>query len=177
MGHCCAPWPCRRERNTLGHRRLRDKAESVIRQSCALSGGTASEFGPSRMRVRIVRTVTRPAALPDTGAKQPRLDVTAFPHSHPALTNLPSQAREIVPCARARLGAFLVASRPCLLNGVGAGLTSPQLSSFENMRNVARSFVKNGTRYFVLTKSYAGWRTRSEATHLVLQGQDEWSQR
>jgi hypothetical protein len=81
----------------------------------------------------------------------------------------------MVPCARARLGAFLVASRPYLLNGVGAGFTSPQLSPFlENMRNIARSFVKDGTRYFVLTKSYAGWRTFSEGADAAHDGEQEW---
>src|SRR5260370_22883549 len=47
---------------------------------------------------------------------------------------------------------------------------------FENMRNIARSFVKDGTRYFVLTKSYAGWRTFSEGIHANIEGQDEWRQ-
>jgi hypothetical protein len=42
------------------------------------------------------------------------------------------------------------------------------------MRNVARSFVKDGTRYFVLTKSYAGWRTRSEGARAAYDGQEEW---
>jgi hypothetical protein len=42
------------------------------------------------------------------------------------------------------------------------------------MRNVARSFVKDGTRYFVLTKSYAGWRTFSEGIHAAHDGQEEW---
>jgi hypothetical protein len=59
---------------------------------------------------------------------------------------------------------------------LGQVFTSPQLSSFENMRNIARSFVKDGTRYFVLTKSYAGWRAASEAVRLVRQGREEWWQ-
>jgi hypothetical protein len=68
-----------------------------------------------------------------------------------------------------------VASRPYLPNGVGAGFTSPQWSSFfENMRNVARSFLKDGTRYFVLTKSYAGWRTFSEGSDAAFDGEEEW---
>ncbi|MET4297064.1 hypothetical protein ABIB06_007649 [Bradyrhizobium sp. LB8.2] len=68
-----------------------------------------------------------------------------------------------------------MASRPYLRDGVGAGLTSPQWSSFfENMRNVARSFLKDGTRYFVLTKSYAGWRTFSEGSDAAADGEEEW---
>jgi hypothetical protein len=42
------------------------------------------------------------------------------------------------------------------------------------MRNVARSFVKDGIRYFVLTKSYAGWRTIAEGSHAAHQGEEEW---
>lgn len=42
------------------------------------------------------------------------------------------------------------------------------------MRNVARSFVKDGTRYFVLTKSYAGWRTFSEGVRAASDGEEEW---
>jgi hypothetical protein len=47
---------------------------------------------------------------------------------------------------------------------------------YENMRNVARSFVKDGTRYFVLTKSFAGWRTRSEGARAAYDGEEEWQQ-
>jgi hypothetical protein len=57
---------------------------------------------------------------------------------------------------------------------LGQVLTSPQLSPFEIMRNVARSFVKDGTRYFVLTKSYAGWRTFSEGGRAARDGDEEW---
>jgi hypothetical protein len=42
------------------------------------------------------------------------------------------------------------------------------------MRNVARSFVKDGTRYYVLTKSYAGWRTFSEGSDAAEAGEEEW---
>jgi hypothetical protein len=42
------------------------------------------------------------------------------------------------------------------------------------MRNVARSFLKDGTRYFVLTKSYAGWRTVSEGSRAAFDGEEEW---
>jgi hypothetical protein len=57
---------------------------------------------------------------------------------------------------------------------LGQVFTWPQLSSFETMRNVARSFVKDGTRYFVLTKSYAGWRTFSEGVRAASDGEGEW---
>ncbi|MET4513743.1 reverse transcriptase domain-containing protein [Bradyrhizobium sp. I1.7.5] len=51
---------------------------------------------------------------------------------------------------------------------------APMVIFFENMRNVARSFVKDGTRYFVLTKSYAGWRTFSEGSDAAADGEKEW---
>jgi hypothetical protein len=38
-----------------------------------------------RMRVRIVRTVARLPALPDTCAKQPRRNVTACPYPAPRM--------------------------------------------------------------------------------------------
>src|SRR5713226_2937855 len=41
-----------------------------------------------RMRVRIVRTVTRLPALPDTRAKQPRLNVAASPHASPCMLRI-----------------------------------------------------------------------------------------
>jgi hypothetical protein len=48
------------------------------------------------------------------------------------------------------------------------------IAIFGNMRNVARSFVKDGTRYFVLTKSYAGWRSLSEGARAAYDGEEEW---
>src|SRR5258708_13339794 len=57
---------------------------------------------------------------------------------------------------------------------LGQVFTSPQLSSFETMRNVARSFIKDGSRYFVVTKSYAGGRTISEGGRGAHDGEEEW---
>ncbi|WP_074829632.1 MULTISPECIES: reverse transcriptase domain-containing protein [Bradyrhizobium] len=51
---------------------------------------------------------------------------------------------------------------------------APIVIFLENMRNVARSFLKDGTRYFVLTKSYAGWRTFSEGGRAAYDGEEEW---
>jgi len=37
------------------------------------------------MQARIIRAVTRPSALPDARAKQPRLNVAACPHASPGM--------------------------------------------------------------------------------------------
>ena len=44
----------------------------------------------------------------------------------------------------------------------------------ENMRNIARSFVRNGTKYFIPTKSAEKRQTVSESTRPAIGGENEW---